>query len=327
MDGLAIGRRRAGARRRRRRDRATIPTRAMVRSVANISGMSKSDPRARLMRTAEAACSAPAHSPTIAPTTASVTPTRRPPKMFGRAAGISSVVRIWRARRAEAAAELEQPRIDRADADHRRDRDREEDDQRADHDLAEQPRPEPQRRAAGRATRIGIGLRGDEVGRERARSTSCAAGQPVADDERRAPAPDDEARARISTIVVTKCGQIVPVEPGASTKRPATVSGAGRMNGGKPVTTTTIAFQTSTKTTNAPTTGSQPARSRRELRRGRRDRAAAAAGPRDAPSSRQVRADLARRRRHGGVVEVGDRPRPRRGRPRCRRRPGPVAAT
>ena len=89
------GRRRAGARRRRRSGRGRCPTRAIVRSVANISGMSNSDPRARLMRTARPLL-APAHSPTIAPTTASVTPTRSPPKMFGRAAGISSVVRIWR---------------------------------------------------------------------------------------------------------------------------------------------------------------------------------------------------------------------------------------
>src|SRR5689334_1581736 len=54
---------------------STIPTSAIVRSVANMSGISKSEPRARLMRTPRPR-SAPAHSPTIAPTTARVTPTR-----------------------------------------------------------------------------------------------------------------------------------------------------------------------------------------------------------------------------------------------------------
>ena len=49
----------------------------------------------------------------------------------------------------------------------------------------------------------------------------------------------------ISTIVAWKCGQTVPSSH-APTNLPATVSGGGRMNGGK-LPTTTTAFQTRTK--------------------------------------------------------------------------------
>ena len=62
----------------------------------------------------------------------------------------------------------------------------------------------------------------------------------------------------ISSIVATKWGQNVPSSQ-ASTKRWPTVSGAGRMNGGRPVSTT-IAFHARTKTTKAPTTGNQTER-------------------------------------------------------------------
>src|SRR5207253_2106790 len=47
-------------------------------------------PRARLMRTPRP-CSPPAHSPTMAPMTASVTPTLKPPRIDGKAPGISTL--------------------------------------------------------------------------------------------------------------------------------------------------------------------------------------------------------------------------------------------
>ena len=152
--------------------------------------------------------SAPAHSPTIAPTTARVTPTRIPPRMLGRAAGISSVVRTWRRVARSDAAELEQLRVDRADADHRRDGDREEHDERADEDLAQQPRPEPQgdERGQGQDRRR---LGGDEVGRQDALDEP-AARQPVADDQgaarpdREAEGDLDERRARWGWMVPSR---------------------------------------------------------------------------------------------------------------------------
>ena len=61
---------------------------ARVASATNMRGVSKSPWLAMLMRTPSPLL-APAHSATTAPMTARVTPTRRPPKMTGRADGIS----------------------------------------------------------------------------------------------------------------------------------------------------------------------------------------------------------------------------------------------
>ena len=117
----------------------------------------------------------------------------------------------------------------------------------------------------------------------------------------------------ISTIVVTKCGQTVPSSH-ASTKRWPTVSGAGRMNGGRPVRTT-IAFQTRTKTTKAPTTGSQVERltttSSAETPGRVAVSASAAAGRSCCLGVAEVGPDLAPGAGGGRLVEVGDRPRPR----------------
>ena len=96
----------------------------------------------------------------------------------------------------------------------------------------------------------------------------------------------------------------------ASTNRTATVSGAGRMNGGRPLTTTT-AFQTRTKTANAASTDSDAARvtmrapSRRRSRRrghgaGLRGFVVLEVGP------DPMRGAAGRR-----IVERGDGPRPR----------------
>src|SRR5947207_827097 len=66
----------------------------MVTRVAKSRGVSNRLPRARLIST-PSPDSPPAHSPMIAPTTASVAPTRMPPKIEGRAPGISSRVSTW----------------------------------------------------------------------------------------------------------------------------------------------------------------------------------------------------------------------------------------
>ena len=136
---------------------------ATVSSVANISGKSNRQPRARLMSTPRP-LSAPAHSPTMAPMTASVTPTRMPPRIWGVAAGQLQVPEYLPARGTQRAAQLEQALVHRADADHRRDRDRKEDDQRADDDLGQQTRAQPQdeQRREGQDRRR---LRRDEIGR------------------------------------------------------------------------------------------------------------------------------------------------------------------
>ena len=56
-----------------------------------MSGMSNREPRAMLIRTPRPD-SPPAHSPTMAPITASVMPTRSPPRIAGSAAGTSTRV-------------------------------------------------------------------------------------------------------------------------------------------------------------------------------------------------------------------------------------------
>ena len=92
--------------------------------------------------------------------------------------------------RAEAAEDLVEKRVGRADADHRGDRDREEDDERADHDPGGEPAAEPdveQRRERQDRDR----LRGDDVGREGALDEEALRQRdPDPDGDRRA---DDEA--------------------------------------------------------------------------------------------------------------------------------------
>ena len=107
-----------------------------------MSGVSKSPWLAMLMRTPRPVA-APAHSATTAPMTASVTPTRSPPKMTGSAEGISSRRVRCAGPAPEAAQHLVEQRVGGADADHGGDGDREEDDQRADHDPRQQPAAEP----------------------------------------------------------------------------------------------------------------------------------------------------------------------------------------
>ncbi len=143
---------------------STIPIPAMVMSVANNNAVSNKLPRARLMRTPSPR-SAPAHSATIAPTTASVTPTRKPPRICGRAPGISNVHRICRrdARRLRASS-ISFASIG-SEADHCRDGDGKEDDQRADQHSAPQSAPEPEvDQRSQRKDRRGLG--GHDVRRE-----------------------------------------------------------------------------------------------------------------------------------------------------------------
>ena len=148
-----------------------------------MSGMSNSDPRARLMRTAEAVAGPGPfadHRAHDRERHADPHPTEDV-RQGGR--DLERGQHLAR-RRAQAASELEKPGIDRADPDHRRDRHREEDDQRADDDLAQQPRPEPQheqRREDKDRDRLG----GHQVRRGESfeEGASC---QRVADDQARA---------------------------------------------------------------------------------------------------------------------------------------------
>ena len=159
--------------------------------------------------------------------TASVTPTRMPPRIWGRAAGSSRWANTCQRRGAQASGQLEQPRVDRADPDHRRDGDREEHDQRADHDLGRSPVPNHST-SSGASARIGRGLRGDEVRRQQAlrdggsrEQVADHDGQPGADDE----AEDDlgERRAEMRLDRPVGPGRDEPLE---------TTSGAGRMKTG-----------------------------------------------------------------------------------------------
>ena len=303
--GRASGHRRAGARRATTTRYRAIPTSAIVRSVANISGMSNSDPRARLIRTARPLL-APAHSPTIAPTTARVTPTRMPPKMLGSAAGISSVVRICRrvARRLRPSSSSRG--VDGADPDHRGDGDREEDDQRADDDLA---RADPARttdheQRGQDEDRDGLG--GNEVGRGETLEEG-APREPVADDQRE-PGADREAEDDLDHRRRRNAAR--PCRP-ARRRRTAspTVSGGGRMNGGEAGDDDDDLPDQDERRRRRATTGSQPervttrppaARRRRRRRRPRRSGRSIGLG--------EVGPDLARGPGRGRIVEVGDRP-------------------
>ena len=142
--------------------------------------MSKSEPRARLIRTPRP-WFAPAHSPTRAPddrerhaNAHAAEDVRQRGRDLEREQDLATG-------RPQAPAELEQARIHRADPDHRRDGDREEHDQGADHHLAEKPVAKPQdqqRRKREDRDRLG----GDQVGRQ----------QPFDQDAPRQPVPSDQ---------------------------------------------------------------------------------------------------------------------------------------
>ena len=152
--------------------------------------------------------------------------------------------------------------VDRADADHRGDGDREEHDQRADDDLAEQPGPEPQREQRGEGEdrdRLG----GHEVRRGEALDER-APREHVADDERRA-RPRRRSPSATSTSVVAKCGQIVPSGQARRRTAPATVSGGGRMNGGQPADQRRSPARPARRRRTPRRPGTSRARSRREL--------------------------------------------------------------
>ena len=262
-----------------------------------MSGMSNSDPRARLMRTPSPR-SAPAHSPTIAPTTASVDADAQPAEDRWAARPGS---RAWSGPGGGSragAAELEQPGIDRPDADHRRDRDREEHDERADDDLARAARARTTARAAARARGSGSPGRPRDRATAAARRGRCARAR----SRRRAPLPaaDDEPERDLDE----RRREVRPMVPSttALTKRPTTASGGGRMNGGKPPMMTT-SCQTSRKTTKA---AERPAAHRA-------GHEAASGHARVAPGGD---ADLGGRPRHATAPRRGlDRARPRQRRP------------
>ena len=170
-----------------------------------MSGISNSDPRARLMSTPRPR-SAPAHSATIAPTTASVTPTRIPPRIDGSAAGISSVVRIWRrvarSDRPSSSSPASTDRIPTIVAT-----------ATGKNTISEQmttlpARPGPNHKAmSGARARIGVAWAATRYG-EASRSTSAlrASAYPATSPR---PAPTANPSAT-STRVVNRCGWIVP---------------------------------------------------------------------------------------------------------------------
>ena len=169
------------------------------------------------------------------------------------------------------------------------------------------------RTSSGARTRIGIGLGGDEVGRGEPLEQA-APGEPVADDQARAPSrrrSRRRSRPSSSRNAARRCRRATLPR----TARP-TVSGAGRMNGGRPVSTTT-AFQTRTnddegaddrepdraahETSSTETSDNATAASTSAAPRAG---SPASGSPRWARISRPVRVTA-------GVVEIGDRPRPR----------------
>ena len=181
----ASGPRRAGARRGRRRDTGDARRARSSASVANMQRGVEQRPAGEVDEDAEA----------LARRRPTRRRSRRRPRGSRRRAGRRRCSagrpgsRAWSGSgggsRGGCAAELDQPRVDRADADHRRDRDREEHDQRADDDLAARARARTTGRAAARGR--GSGRPGRRRGRaRRARSTSVAAREPVADERARA---------------------------------------------------------------------------------------------------------------------------------------------
>ena len=131
--------------------------------------------------------------------------------------------------RPEAARHLEQAGIDGPDPDHRRDRDREEHDQRRDHELAQRGPCRTTGRCSGARARIGIGLGRDEVGAEQPLREARAGEQRR---RRRARAPRrSRSRAGSRPASSSRGG------PSCRRSRPArtrwaTVHGPGRMNDG-----------------------------------------------------------------------------------------------
>ena len=191
-----------------------------------MSGMSNREPRATLISTPRPV-SPPAHSATMAPITASVTPTRIPPRIAGNAAGTSTrvttcqpVARKLRAISSRRGSTDRMPTIVATatgkntisvvmtsfDAS-----------------------PVPNHRAiSGARARIGVawaatryGLRSRSARRERASRTPVTSASP---------APIAKPSST-STSVVCMWGHIVPSVQ-ARRNRSATVSGPGRMNGG-----------------------------------------------------------------------------------------------
>ena len=177
-------------------------------------GVSNSPWLAMLMSTPSPTL-APAHSATTAPMTASVTPTRSPPKITGSADGTSSSRVRWERAGAERAQHLVEQRVGGADADHGGDRDREEDDERADHDARQQSAAEPdvqQRRQGQDRHRLG----GDDVRREDPLddARTCRARCPI---RIAVVAPNAKPRTTSSSVVAT-CSHSTP-EPMARAAR------------------------------------------------------------------------------------------------------------
>ena len=284
-----------------RRGTGATPISAIVTRVANISGMSNRLPRAMLMSTPRPR-SPPTHSRDDRAdhrerdADAHATEDRR---QGGRDLDLrrrpaSACARKLRAISSSRGSTDRMP-------DHRRDRDREEHDQRADHELADaRPVAEPQddERRQGEDRRR---LRRDEVGR-RAAVPRGASGR--ARRRRRARAsPRPRSPSRISTSVVDACGSIVPSAQ-ARTNRCATVHGAGQDERRVARQDTRSAARRATNTTTLATTGTaRPSRGgpgRAAVRRrargvGGRGRVgvAAVAGGCTAPLRLECRADAA----------------------------------
>ena len=281
------GRRRGGARRGRRGGTARSPAARCVRSVANISGMSNSDPRARLMSTPRPR-SAPAHSPTIAPTTASVTPTRMPAEDA-------------RQRRRD----LERRQDLTAGRPQRRDRARAAGRRRTGSRPSSRPRPgrtrsasrsRPCRPAPARTTARSAGRgpgsawpgRATRYGDSR-RSTSALRARRVA-DESADPAPTAKPRATSPSVASSAAGSCRPPKR-RRTSAQRRLPGGGRMNGGKPLDDHDRLPDRDERRASAPTIGSD-----------RPSVMTAAASPRCRRISRAVARD-------DGRIEVVDRPR------------------
>ena len=196
-----------------------------------MSGMSNSDPRARLIRTAEPLAGArPLPDDGADHRERDADP--QPAEDAGQGGRDLERGQDLALGRAQAPAELDQPGVHGADADHRRDGDREEHDQRADDDLAQRGRARTRRPAAARGR--GSGRPGPprcraRRGARRGRSAP-ARSRPAGRARHRR-----RSRPRSPTMVVAKCGQMVPSSH-APTNRSATAPGGGRMYGWQAVT-------------------------------------------------------------------------------------------
>ena len=232
---------------------------------------------------AEALVRPPTHSPTIAPTTASVAPTRSPPRIDGSAAGISRVVRTCRRGRAErrgrARAGRDRPSGSRPSSRSRPGRRRS---ARRSRPCARRPVPN-HRASSGARARIGIGLGRDEVGREEPLDQA-RAGEHVRRRRGRGADPtanpsDDLDERRPAW------GAIVPSSHAPTKRGPRPSSGAGRMNA-SPVTTRRLPDHASR---NATATASGRIDRRGRSGSGRRRTASAAPDGRRRPRAGQAR--------------------------------------